>query len=549
MRRWLAGNDERRATLLVGAAMVASAAAILYLGRDLGFFSDELGWLTAGDDFSPETLLTPHNGQLIAMVRFAYEALPRAFGAEYLPFRLLELGALLGCAGLLFALARRRIGAAAAIPAILLLFFGSAESIMFLALGLPFTLSIGFGLAGLLAIEAEGPRRDALACGLLVLSVLSDTFGAIFAAGACIALARGPQRRRIWVAVVPLALYLAWWIWALRFDQDLASLGNAGAVPGFVIESGAAALAAVSGIGNTGFGADASTVERLLGLGFAALFAVLCLLLAIRARRHGAGRWLLAYVAILLAFWTGIALSGDEARQPDTPRYLFFDAVMIALIAAEATRGVRLARGAAIALALLAFLSLGANAVRLARAATTLTDQTEAAGAQVAMVELAGESAAPLFTPRSVAPRGSAQVAVPAVSLQAFAAEVGSPGLSLDEVREQPEAVREDADFVLARALQLIAVYPVRKSDGSNCRSIAEGAVRIPLPAGTVTLHPSGGAGNQPLVLGRFASEATVEVGRLGQGSGTGLAIPPDSAPEAWFADVQGPVRVCSARG
>ena len=41
--------------------MAVSAITLLVLSRDLAFWSDELDWLTFGDDFAPETLLTPHN--------------------------------------------------------------------------------------------------------------------------------------------------------------------------------------------------------------------------------------------------------------------------------------------------------------------------------------------------------------------------------------------------------------------------------------------------------------------------------------------------------
>ena len=70
----------------------------------------------------------------------------------------------------------------------------------------------------------------------LVLSVFSDTFGAIIAGGVLLYLLLDPaRRRRLWVAVVPLLLYVAWWVWARKFDQDIAAASNLSGVPAFVL--------------------------------------------------------------------------------------------------------------------------------------------------------------------------------------------------------------------------------------------------------------------------------------------------------------------------
>ena len=73
------------------------------------------------------------------------------------------------------------------------------------------------GLAAFLALDQRSRRGDVLACILLIAAILSFSVGVAFAigAGAWILAERGG--RRIWVAVLPLVLYGAWWLWALKF--------------------------------------------------------------------------------------------------------------------------------------------------------------------------------------------------------------------------------------------------------------------------------------------------------------------------------------------
>lgn len=552
MTRSQSSSADRQAVAVVCAAMVVSAALILFLGRDLYFYSDELDWLTVGGDFSPGTLLLPHNGHLLALVRFIYEALPRIFGTAYLPFRLLALTSLLSCAALLFVLARRRIGSpAAVIPTIIFLFFGSAGEIMLSAIALPFTLSIAFGLASLAAIEKDTRSWDLIAMSMLVLAVLSHTFGSIFAVGLAVYVLSTSEYRRIWVAAVPLALYVAWWVWALRFGEGLASSSNIGGAALFVIESAASSLAAILGVGHAGFGDGASWIERLIGFGSVGLVIACCALVVMRFRSN-ATPWLLACLAIILAFWVGTALSANDARQPDTPRYLFFDAVMILLIATECLRGIRLARPILSAVVLVAVLSTLANAGRMVRTGDDLTDEVDEVRTQIAMVELAGDRAPADFTPSSVVPRGSEHVTVLASRLIGFSADTGSLGFDLDQVRDQSEGVREGADFVLARAIGLAAT-PAGRLDrlAGKCTlfepEVSGGVVDVPLVAGSNSIRLPPSSVGQPLQVGRFADAATVPVGVLAPGGAVDLPLIGDAAPEPWFAQVAGAVRLCAS--
>src|SRR5215213_4289348 len=119
---------ERFARIALVSAMVISAALIIGLGRDLWFWADELDWLVNFNNFEPRSLLTPHASHLIALPRVIYELLPRIFGVDYVPFRILAVLCVWAIAVLVFHLVRRRVGPVLALlPAVLLLFFGSGQ--------------------------------------------------------------------------------------------------------------------------------------------------------------------------------------------------------------------------------------------------------------------------------------------------------------------------------------------------------------------------------------------------------------------------------------
>lgn len=382
-----------------------------------------------------------------------------------------------------------------------------------------------------------------------MLSVLCHTFGAIAAGGLCIYLLMSPERRaRAWVSVIPLSLWIIWWVWALQFDQGIASASNLPGAPLYAIRSAGAAIAALTGTGPS-FGGRADWLEGVVEV-LSSLVAVAGIVwLAARIRRGLSTSWLWSYLAIAGAFWFGTALAENAFRQPSTPRYVFFGAIIVVLIVAEALRGRSISRHAITGLLAVFCVAMVGNGIRLGYGASRLVSQTTAVDAQLAMIELAGVSARPTFNPRTVAPRGSFAIAAPAGALVAFMDDAGSLGYTLEEVREGNATVREDADLVLARALGLIAV-PVKEPEDvrrSSCRTISadpEAPARIPLQAGTQLLRLDGGTA-QPLLLGRFGDVASAEVGLLEPGSEVALELPGDDAPDPWFATVTGAIRVC----
>ncbi len=539
---------DRLARVVLVVAMVVSAALILVLGRDLTFWSDELDWLTFAGDFTPAHLLTPHNSHLIATTRVIYEGLPRIFGTDYLPFRILGIVSLQACAVLVFVLVRRRLGAAVAVlPAIVLLFFGSAQDMFISPLGIPFTLSIGLGLGALVAVERRSLGGDVLAMALLILSMLSHTFGTIVAIGLLVfyAVDRG-RRRELWVPLVPLFLWFAWWLWARHFDQGITSASNLLGTPLFLVEAAGAALEGMVGL------PPDSDVGSLLKIIFDLAAIVGAVLIAIRLATGRGTAWTWAYLATLLAFWAGIGLAEGDGREPDTPRYLFFGAIMIVLIAAELFRdrvpSTRVYRW----LLALALVCLIGNLSLLLRTAPDYARDADEVAAQLGALDASGSPFVADLRVSDLGPPASSQIAATEAAIRDFEDAVGPLGFTASEIREQSEEVRRSADFVLVRGLGIASVDIPAKGGPRTAGCVttqpgADGYTSFELEPGlnVVELVRDTGAAGAELDLGRYAEVPDVAIGELREGREAAVLLPDDESGDPWLARTTGAVRVC----
>src|SRR5690349_1703474 len=97
--------------IVLGCAILASSLLLLYLGRGLTPLVDQWGYLYAYRSWSLETLLTPHNGHLMALSILLYKAMFSVFGVHsQLPYQLVNFALSGAVAALLFALVRDRVG-------------------------------------------------------------------------------------------------------------------------------------------------------------------------------------------------------------------------------------------------------------------------------------------------------------------------------------------------------------------------------------------------------------------------------------------------------
>jgi hypothetical protein len=547
-RSWvLRGLDDTEVVILLVAAMVLSAALGVWLGRDTTFTIDEISWFSTSPHLGLGDALEPYNGHLILSTRVVYAALFNAFGAEYLPFRLLTIAALLLTAGLFFAFAKRRIGSLPALaPTLVLLFYGSAANHVLSGNGFTVLFALAAGIAALLALEREDRVGDVGACLLLSLSLATYSDGIPFVAAAALLILLGRDRwRRAWVFLIPALLYLAWLVWSHNAEgssENTIHITNLLVIPSWGLNSLATVGAALLGLGYeyTGSGqpiwGPVIAVAALVALGW-------------RVWKGGVSRWMWATMAIPATLWViGAAAVLIPIRVPESPRYLFPATVAVLLVAVEAARGVRIGRGALLAIYGLVAIGLATNIAQLRNSSVQFRDVASATRGDLASVQIgAGRVPEHLSTgllASVLRENGTGDIATGYIeAVRAY----GSPTYSLPELRAQPEATRERVDATLADGLGL-RLRPTN-APASRCRRISGGpgeGTSFRLPPGGAVLRTKGRPAE--VSLRRFGTAFTVPAGTLEPGAASELAVPGDSAPDPWYASSSAtPITVCPA--
>jgi hypothetical protein len=545
--------------------MVASAALVLRVGKDLHFTGDELfyfarlvergGGLAHYHALGPGYLLAPHNGHLQLVGRLVYEALFALFGTAYAPFRIVEVASLLACVGLFYELARAKIGPVAAlVPSVLLLFFGFAWEPMLWPFDMHTLIALAAGLGALLALERDGRRGDALACALLVLSTATIEVGIAFSVGVAVSvLARPDRARRLWIFLVPLLLYAAWSLWATRFDQTQLVFSDARLIPVTIVRALGAVLSSILGLNDL----SAATPIQLVGSHpwGVPLAALALAALAFRVYRSRVPTTLWVMIAILVTYWSLLALG---QRPATSSRYVFVGAVGVLLIAADAVNGWRLPRGgAALAVALaLAWLAIAIppNIAKLHDGQRLLQSGEATAKAEYGILDLAGTRARPGYKPfkdpRVIEAGGSQVLGLAAGPYDEAARRIGSLGYSPDELAGAPVPAPATADATLAGALRihLAGARGVRPSGCSHFAPRGGAGLALPLPRGGIALRVDS-AHPEPLGLGRFATGApSVQLGEAAPGTWRALRIPRASAPRTWRLYADAPLTICPLR-
>ncbi|HXS47033.1 MAG TPA: hypothetical protein VN756_06185, partial [Solirubrobacterales bacterium] len=168
--------------VLLGAALLASAALLLALSHGLTFFQDTWEFLINRRDFSADALLKPHNEHIVVFPVAIQIFLLEVFGmTSAAPEYVLLICALLVVAVLLFVYVRRRVGPwPALIAAVLLLFLGPAWQDILWPFELGFVGSVLFGLAMLLALDRDDRKGNIAACAFLVVSAGFSSLGLSF---------------------------------------------------------------------------------------------------------------------------------------------------------------------------------------------------------------------------------------------------------------------------------------------------------------------------------------------------------------------------------
>ena len=206
---------DRSANMIVGVAAVVAAALLLYVGRRSSFFWDEWWFIVRRRDAALDDFFRPWNGHLIAIPVTIYKALFALFGLRhYLPYRVVLTALHVGTCVLLFAYLRRRVIVAYTLATtIVILFLGVAWEDLLWPFQITFVLSLAGGIGALFLLDRGHRRADVGAMLALGVSLSSAGLGLLFAGGLLVELLWSRRdRRRLWVVLVPLALYGVWYV-------------------------------------------------------------------------------------------------------------------------------------------------------------------------------------------------------------------------------------------------------------------------------------------------------------------------------------------------
>lgn len=542
---------------VLGVSMAFAFVVFLWFGRGTTFSADELTWLMQSPDRTLGNAFDPHAGHLVFVSKILYKVVLETIGADYLTFRILTALTVLLASLLVFVYARRRVTELVALaPALALLFFGGDPFHVVAGNGFTVLFAVVCGLAALLFLDERSVKGDLLACAALCLGVLTYTTALPFLAGAAVAIVlRRDWLRRVWVVLVPAAIYGAWWLWSLGASAnsgDQLQPERILVLPAWGFQSISAVFADLSGLSYDFSGAD--TAIDQVGPVLALLFVGAVVW---RISRDGVPAGLWAAIGTIVALWLMSVIYSGPFRLPDASRYLFPALIVILLILVELLVAMP-SRARNLAFVYGLTLVSAAAGLMMLKDAGVLQRETYATGIRAgytALDEAGPEAVENLDTdgivgdnPTLVLPFASisAHGGNPVADYKEFSDRYGKLGFSFEEVAGEPEPVRVSADQILVNALG-IGLDPVGASALRDCE------VRAPAAGGTIELDPPAGGsvlnsrGAPATVNVALNSGAGVPVGTVAPGSPVRLAIPDGLAGEAMRVSLatDGDVQVC----
>ncbi len=550
---------------ILAALLLLGGVLLLYEGRGMTLTFDEWEWALHRRGGSLGTFLDPHNGHLSLVPVTIYKLLFVTAGLRhYAPYRLIVTAAHLGCVTLVFAYARRRsTNAVALLAATLILFLGAAWQNFLWPFQVAWLISIGAGIGALLLLDRRRRADDVGASVLLGCSLASSGIGLPIAAGLCIDVLSGrDRRRRAWIVLAPLAVYGLWWIGYQDAGTTTTAVSHA---PAFVAKAASATFAGLAGLsGDTvPFGSG-----ELLTYGppLAALAAALVIWSLLRRPRCRNPR-VAALLGTVIAFWSLAALGRAGLAVPYSSRYIYVGASFAVLLGAELLRGGRVRRGVVVIAALVVLAAVISNLRVLGYAGNF-----ERGVAQLTIADLGA-----LDIGRPLVSSNYVPIRFPGFGLRftasAFFATqraIGSPAASAAELATLPEGAREAADAELISIHRLHLTEPQRVGGGGlapGAEASSNAALRThtsclalrPISAGTragveLTLPFPGvlirtQAASVQIDVRRFASSFQ-SLGAISGFAARMLAIDHDGSSVGWHLRLQtsGPTTICGLR-
>ena len=167
----------------LGGALLLTGALLFYITRHTTFWFDEWLWVVHRRGNSLSTYLDPYNEHLSLVPIAIYKLLFATAGIrDYVPYRVLVIAGHLGCCGLLFVYARRRVGAfLALVAAALILVLGPGWQNILWPFQIAWLMSLAAGVGALMLLERADRPGDLSALLLLLLAIASSSIGVPFA--------------------------------------------------------------------------------------------------------------------------------------------------------------------------------------------------------------------------------------------------------------------------------------------------------------------------------------------------------------------------------
>jgi hypothetical protein len=540
-------------TAALAGVLFASAVVLLYLGRNFTFIQDTWNFLLERQGSSLDTFFEPHNEHIVVIPVAIEKVLVSTFGmTSALPERLVITAMLLATAALVFVYVRRRVGPwPAVIAAALLSFLGPSWMVLMWPFQTVIVGSVLTGVAALLLLDRNDRAGDAWACVLLALSVLFSAIGVSFALGAAVdVLVRRRERglfSRAYIAVVPMLVYVAWYLGWGHEAENYLSLNNVLHSPVYLLEGFASSIDSLLGLSTV----DVNDVGEP-AWGRPLLLAAIGLVVWGQTKKRGFSPRLWPVAAAAASYWLLAGFNYFAGRPPVAGRYGYAGAVFVLLIAAELLRGVRFSRTALLIGGAVTVLAVASNLAALRDGKVWLEDLSVLTRADTAAIEIAERTVPDEFrlTPE-IAGTGSL-IAIEAGSYLDAVRDHGSSAYTPEELLAAPLSGRRQADIVLGQALPLSTeVEPgaFRENAGAPGCLDATGGEEVELGSGTTRIEVAPGP-HADLSLRRFADgEHPVKTEGADGGAVVKLTIPQDNSTQPWFLAVEAaqPVRVCPA--
>jgi hypothetical protein len=532
--------------------MALAAALVLGFAWHTTFFADTWEVLIERRHLSLDVLLRPHNEHLIVIPILIEWVFLHVFGMSGdKPELILLVVMLLATAGLLYAYVERRMGSWPALyAAALVLFLGPAFEVLLWPFEITFVGPMMFGLAAILALDRPSRRGDVVACVCLVLGLGFSDLGVPFIAAGFVAVMLGPRERwrgRTYVWLVPLVIFVGWWLgWGHEAESHI-NVHNLLAAPAFILNQVAVAVGSL-----TGLGTEASLIVDTSWGRIALVVLTAAVAYWWWLRRPKLDRTLWTVLAVAAANWILSALNAFAGREPTTSRYQYAGAIFVLMILACLLRGARPRRNWLIAAAIAAVFAIGPNIVVLHEASKIYKREAVITRSDTAAIEIAKGSVDPNFQLNPEYAGTGTLINIFAGKYLEAVQEFGSPAYSQGELEAAPEEGRKQADIVLAAALPLVSenkpgVYD--RGGNENCVEAGVGAEEeVELQPGLTRIEVPPADDEAQLALRRFAEgEFPVPLPPAPGGSTTVLRVPADGSPRPWVlhAAADAPVRVC----